>query len=144
MKNMPREVWVLFGIFLILASQSIAGDEKSKSADLYVAPAGSVRHCAGHVAGAASPDGKPGPHISWEAYTSAQSVEVLTKHYAKTLQSASQSSDKDCHRWKTSAEHPDQILEVCDPKFKGVWSGCDPVPASAMSLILISRIARPE
>ena len=140
---MRQVVLMLFG-FLILTSPLISEDEKSKSHNLYIAPADSVRLCAGHVTGAPSPDGKPGVHISWEAYASTQSVELLSKHYLKTLHSASHSSDKDCHSWKSSSEHPDQILEVCDTKFKGVWSNCEKAPTDASSIILISTIARPE
>ena len=140
---MRRIVLMLFG-FLILTAPLIAEDEESNPHNLYIAPAGSVRLCAGHVTGAPSPNGVPGAHISWEAYSSTQSVELLSKHYLKTLHSAAHSSDKDCHSWKSSSEHPDRILEVCDSKFKGVWSSCEGVPTNASSIILISTIARPE
>jgi len=108
-------------------------------ASAFEAPAGAQKLCGGHVTGAMSVKGEPGPHITWTAYHSRESRDALVRRYMRTLGSKEHSRDRGCDRWR---DGPDAVLEVCAVSEGGPWSECSSAPRDAKSIIMISSMAR--
>jgi len=94
--------------------------------------------CSGHVTGAPSPDGKPGMHITWTAYTSTESQQAVAKRYLRTLDPKQHSREGECDLWRDPPDEPKKVLEVCPISENGPWSGCKDRPARARTVIMIS------
>jgi len=111
-----------------------------------IEPPGDALHlCGGHVTGAPLPDGKPGPPITWEAYSSQELPSALAKRYLDSLGSETHSRSDDCDLWRFPPDKPTHTLEVCPVSFQGPWSECSHTPSrSAKSIILISSMARAD
>ena len=107
-------------------------------------PSGAVELCAGHLTGAPLPDGRPGPHITWTLYTSAETRPALAERYHDALGNEGHVADSGCDAWKGPAERPERIVEVCELAAEGPWSDCPPPPENANSRILISTMARAD
>lgn len=107
-------------------------------------PSNAIELCAGHVTGAPLPDGRPGPHIGWTLYTSAETRSALAERYHDALGDEGHAADSDCDTWRRPAERPERIVEVCELSAEGPWDGCPPPPEGARSRILISTMARAD
>ena len=107
-------------------------------------PGGADRLCGGHVSGAPLPDGTPGSHITWDAYTSAELPADLSALYRQLFGRIEDSSRDGCTTWRHPPDEPRQILEICPVAAAGPWSQCASAPAQASSIVLISSIARPD
>lgn len=107
-------------------------------------PSEAVELCRGHVTGAPLPDGRPGPHIGWTLYTSAETRRSLAERYHDALGDEGHTADSDCDAWKRPAERPERVVEVCELAAEGPWDGCPPPPEGAKSRILISTMARAD
>lgn len=100
--------------------------------------------CGGHVTGAPQPDGSPGPHITWDAYTSRRGTSTVAAAYRKSLGTQFHRVNGACETWRFPLDKPVRVLEVCPVSENGPWSQCEPIPADAKSIILISTMARSE
>jgi hypothetical protein len=96
--------------------------------------------CSGHVTGAPLPDGSPGRHISWNAFTSHRDPAILIPSYLKTL-GASQTPGDACATWRVPVTDPRATLQVCPATSFGPWRNCHPIPAGAKSIVLTSTIS---
>ncbi len=105
-------------------------------------PSDAVELCRGHVTGAPLPDGRPGPHIGWTLYTSAETRSALAERYHDALGDEGHAADSDCDTWRRPAARPERIVEVCELATEGPWGDCPPPPENARSRILISTMAR--
>jgi len=105
------------------------------------APGDAPRLCSGHISGAPLPDGKPGPHILWEAYSSQELPASLAKRYLDSLGSEAHSTLDGCDLWRFPPDKPARTLEVCPVSVKGPWSECDQAPPRAATIIMISSMA---
>jgi len=103
-------------------------------------PADAPRLCSGHVTGWPRPDGRPGPHIGWRAYSSALSRPALAKRYFEVFGRANHSREGGCDFWRSPKDAPTDVLAVCDASTKGQWDQCAAPPADAKSIIEISYI----
>ncbi len=101
-------------------------------------PTGATRLCAGHVTGVGPTPDTPGPHITWETYTSAETPEALTASYFAAYGKGNHDSFEGCHFWRFPADKPRRILEVCPPEPPGAWRDCDPPPAGTRSIVTLS------
>ncbi len=108
------------------------------------APSGAAELCRGHVTGAPLPGGRPGPHVTWTLYTSAETRPALAERYRDALGDEGHSADSDCDTWKRPPERPERIVEVCELNAEGPWADCPPPPAGARSRILVSTMARAD
>jgi hypothetical protein len=104
-------------------------------------PADATKLCGGHVSGAMRPDGKAGPHISWDAWCSRESRESLVKRYVKSLGSKVHARTGGCDNWRFPPDAPVKVLEICDFSEKGPWAECSSLPSEGRSIIMISSIA---
>ena len=110
-----------------------------------VEPPGDAKHlCDGHVSGAMTPDRKPGPHITWDAYYSQEIPTVLAKRYLDSLGQEAHSAEAGCDTWRFPPDKPSRILEVCPVSAAGPWTECSKAPRQAASIILISSLARAD
>jgi hypothetical protein len=109
-------------------------------------PPGEARRlCAGHVTGAPLPDGRPGAHINWTAYSSREAPDALAKRYLASLGPEPHSVEGDRNLWRFPREKPVSVLEVSPASADGPWIyDCPPVPADAKSIIMISSMARSD
>ncbi len=107
-------------------------------------PGGADRLCSGHVSGSPLPDGTPGSHITWNAYTSGELPGDLSALYRQLLGRIADSSREGCTTWRHPPDEPRQILEICPVAATGPWSECASVPEQASSVVLISSIERPD
>jgi hypothetical protein len=101
-------------------------------------PAGARRLCGGHVTGVGTTPDTPGPHITWETFTSAETPESLTASYFAAYGKGNHDSYEACHFWRFPADKPRRILEVCPPEPPGAWRDCDPPPAGTRSIVTLS------
>lgn len=101
-------------------------------------PSNASHLCGGHVTGAPLPDGKPGPHIIWDAYSSQELPAVLAKRYLKSLGPEAHSTMDGCDLWRFPPDMPAHTLEVCPVSSGGPWSECSQAPPPAASIIMIS------
>lgn len=125
----------------VLAARPSKQGEPEASLD---PPADAVELCAGHLTGAPLPDGRPGPHITWTLYTSAESLPAVAERYYDALGDEGHTTDSDCYTWKRPVDRPERIVEVCELAAEGPWSDCPPLPENARSRILISTMARAD
>ena len=110
-----------------------------------IEPPSTASHlCGGHVTGAPLPDGRPGAHILWEAYSSKESPAALAKRYLESLGSEAHSTMDGCDLWRFPPDKPAHTLEVCPVSSGGPWSDCSKAPRSAASIIMISSIAQAD
>ena len=109
--------------------------------DAFEPPPGAKKLCSGHVTGAPRPDGQPGPHINWTAYTSRKSPDSLAKRYLQSHGTTGHAQEGGCHIWRRPSDKPREVLEICGVEKAGPWNECaDPPPAGAKSIIMISSI----
>lgn len=104
-------------------------------------PAGAVKLCGGHVTGALRPDGTPGPHITWDAYSSRELLETLVKGYTQTLGAPSPDMHDGCNTWRIPPGKPAKVFEICSTSAQGPWTTCSSISPDAQSVIIISSIA---
>lgn len=100
---------------------------------------GVTQFCSGHVTGAPEKDGKPGPHIEWQAYSSeapkANVVQSYTGYYHKP-----DHSDDLCDKIDLPGYKLDSFIEICSAQKQGPWATCT-LPAKAQTVIIISSMA---
>jgi hypothetical protein len=90
-----------------------------------------------------SPDARPGPHITWTAYTSEEAPDALAKRYLASLGTEAHAVEGDTNIWRFPREKPVDVLEVSPASAEGPWTyDGTPVPPQAKSIIMISSIAR--
>jgi hypothetical protein len=124
--------------------QLVAGGIQAEARRALEPPGDALHLCGGHVTGAPFPDGKPGPHIIWEAYSSQELPTALAKRYLDSLGSETHSRSDGCDLWRFPPDKPTHTLEVCPVSFQGPWSECSHAPSrAAKSIILISSMAQP-
>jgi hypothetical protein len=131
--------------FLLFASMACAGDgakTEPRRATVTVPPSDAQPLCSGHVSGVTTPDGKPGPHISWDAYSSRESPGTLTESYLQSLGTEGHTKDHDCDSWRLPPAKPTAIIEVCPASASGPWSECHPPPREAASIVMTSSVAQ--
>ena len=136
---------IALSLLVAAVSSSGHGDKTAALPRGVIAPPGDALHlCGGHVTGAPLPDGKPGSHIVWEAYSSQELPEALAKRYLDSLGSEAHSrSDDGCDLWRFPADKPTHTLKVCPVSSQGPWSECSQAPPrTAKSIILISSMAQ--
>lgn len=108
----------------------------------YAPPADAVRLCGGHAASAPT-EGGPGPEVTWEAFHSRTATDALVRTYA--ARHGAPSDEITCALWRTPADVPSDVMEVCDASAPtGPWSvpDCPPVPDGAASVVMVSHIQR--
>ncbi len=96
------------------------------------------RLCSGHVAAVPRPDGRPGPHLQWIAYSSPTPVEDLANRHAEKLAGGAHEQGEDgCHLWRfeDSARH---IWDLCPVEVQGPTSRCEAPPRGTKSILLVS------
>jgi hypothetical protein len=130
---------LILGSLVVVASEPGSPPEASLDP-----PSDAVELCTGHVTGAPLPDGRPGPHVVWTLYTSAETRRSLVERYRKALGKEGHTADAGCDSWKRPAERPGRILEVCDLTAEGPWERCPAPPKTAQSRICVSTMARAE
>lgn len=104
-------------------------------------PSGAVKLCGGHVTGAPRPDGRLGPHITWDAYSSREVPESLAKVYTQTIGAPSTDMHDGCSTWRIPPGKPAKVFEICSTSAQGPWTTCSSIPPGARSVIMISSIA---
>ena len=99
-------------------------------------PAPETRLCSGHVTGT-----RGSGHISWIAYASEDTAEVLTARYEKALGPPA-GRDGRCAVWRDSKGKPSNTTEVCPASARGrPWSDCPSVPQRTRSVVLKATFA---
>jgi hypothetical protein len=127
-----------------------AGLLGAQTADIGVAPpiplppavpeADFHRLCSGHVAAVPRPDGRPGPHLEWTAYTSPSPVGELAGRHATALAGGEHETGEDgCHLWRfqDAGKH---IWDLCPIEVETPARGCDRPPAGTRSVLLVSTM----
>jgi hypothetical protein len=144
-----RRALVLLGLAFLIAAPvrfAAAGEPERDSADILLPsgielPEDAVRHCGGHIARRPVGD-RPGSHISWDAYTSAEAASVLTARFEESLGREPDATEDGCNAWRFPPEKPRAVLELCPRSAKGPWTHeCEPVPSGTASIILASTMA---
>jgi hypothetical protein len=125
-----------------------SGSPRGGPAAVLVPPDNARHLCGLHDSGAPLPDGRPGAHIIWDAYSSEELPAELSTHYRQSLAAEVHSTRGSCDTWRFPPAKPTRILEVCPVTAEGPWStpgsGCSPPPQRAKSIILIASIARSD
>jgi hypothetical protein len=104
-----------------------------------VAAADFQRLCSGHVAAVPRPDGRPGPHLEWIAYTSAAAAEELARRHRAELAGGEHETGADgCHVWRFS-DSGRHIWDLCPVEVEGPAARCVP-PAGTRSVLLVSTM----
>lgn len=99
--------------------------------------------CSGHVTGAPLPDGSPGSHINWMAFTSHQDPAIVIPYYVKAL-GASPTPVGVCATWRDPVTDPRATVDVCPATYLGPWDTCQPIPAGTRSIIMTSTLSGPN
>ena len=101
--------------------------------------------CKGHVTGAPRPDGTSGPHITWEAFHSPASPDVLVQKYLAPYGAEGYAREDGCTTWRMPPDKPERVVTICPVSAEGPWQRCaSDVPGQAASIILLSSITRRE
>lgn len=98
------------------------------------------RLCSGHVTAVPMPDGRPGPHLEWTAYTSPSGVDALARRHEKALAGGEHEGGADgCHLWRfqDAAKH---IWDLCPVEVETPARDCDPPPAGTKAVLVISTM----
>ena len=105
---------------------------------------GAATLCSQHVTGAPS-GGKPGPHISWTAFHTADAADAVVRWYTSRLPADAHRREGRVDVWRMPADRPEAVVSVTT-----VADAPPPVasceerpPATARTIILISAMARP-
>jgi hypothetical protein len=102
------------------------------------------RLCSGHVTAVPTPDGRPGPHLEWTAYTSSSAVGALARRQEKALAGGEHEAGEDgCHLWRfqDAAKH---IWDLCPVEVETPARDCDPPPAGTKAVLVISTMVGGE
>lgn len=101
---------------------------------------GAALLCSEHVTGAPERDGRPGAHITWRAYTTADPQERVTAHYLAALGSVNHAREGDEDIWRFPRNRPRRMASVHPATSSGPWSDCAPAPAGTRTVVLLSSI----
>ncbi len=107
-------------------------------------PGRSAPLCSGHVTGAPSTDAAPGAHISWYAFSSAETAADLYAHYEQSLGREADAARDGCRTWRQPPVDPRSFLEVCPLGVERPWSECGPLPRGTASVVVVSSMTRAE
>lgn len=108
--------------------------KQSRDIDINVLLSGLDFLCGGHVTGAPM-NGKVGPHIQWQTYTSTLEPRVLVSNITQQLGELPDKSNKDCSKWDYDT---DKFLEVCTIQSAGPWSDCSQKSSTVRSVVMSS------
>lgn len=104
---------------------------------------GAKAFCTQHVSGARGPDG-PGPHIIWTGYASPDPPATVVAYYQRELGREQHRREGKKDIWRVPQERPERVLTVSAAAEGAPPSPCQPPPASAATVIVISTMVRPR
>lgn len=139
---MKRIIFILSLVLLLsyVVTQASATDPEIK-------PYPGAKHlCGKHVAGAPR-DGKPGAHITWNAYYSRAGVNKVVDFYKDQLGTEKYSFEQDSHGWvfsDTDAHSVTHSLILDIKKFdaEGPWTSCRSKIPNHGTIIMISSMVK--
>lgn len=108
-------------------------------------PPNAKQFCNEHVSGGLSSDGRPGPHIIWNAYGSSDAPVTVQQFYAKQFGKTPGVAHDGSPEWRLGPEHARWIYSIHPADAQGkMWRRCE-VPFDAKTVIWISvLISAPE
>lgn len=119
--------------------QASSGSETSDSIPLY---AGAASFCTGHVTGADSADGTPGPHISWTAYRTTDGLDEVRAFYTRELGTAHR--EEAGASWSFPPGRPTRAISLHGASESGPWTGQCNVPPDTGAVLVLSTMARAD
>jgi hypothetical protein len=98
--------------------------------------------CSGHVTGAPSGD-QPGPHISWTASATTDSLEGVVARYRKAHGPPTKVTPGGGASWELPSESARDLLSVSSAAEPGPWTTCE-VPAGTRTIVMTSSMVTAE
>ena len=130
-KNIPALLLCVFAV----SAQFAKASEPFHEVKL---PPNATKLCREHVVGAPSGDGRPGPHIDWQAHSSPDAPETVAQYYAEQFGRKAGVAHDGSPEWRFGPEHSLWIYSVYTAQAESLPSRICQVPAHAKSVILIS------
>jgi hypothetical protein len=131
----------------LLAASSLRGPapQPGKGAADEIKPyPGSIAFCTEHITGAPEGDGKPGAHISWTGYYSADSPAKIVRHYSEILGSENHRKEDKKDVWRFPLAKPERVLTVTQPGGAFLPGQCTRPPGSARTIVTSSVMTRQD